>query len=164
MTRPLALIEGDLTIPLPRPFDGLPPPFGSRHRVLREAVQHAVNEIAKPAQATPFPAGVKHILFYKAPPQRVDTSRRRRVGGSEALSANGHDPSAFLPFRLPAGWGNLRGLHHRTDVAARDLLDEGSGKAENGVDHARGRGLAGRDRIREGQTCDGRGGCGTGER
>jgi hypothetical protein len=75
MTRPLALIEGDLTIPLPRPFDGLPPPFGSRHRVLREAVQHAVNEIAKPAQATPFPAGVKHILFYKAPPQRVDTHR-----------------------------------------------------------------------------------------
>jgi hypothetical protein len=75
MTRPLALIEGDLTIPLPRPFDGLPPPFGSRHRVLREAVQHAVSEIAKPAQATPFPLGVKHILFYKAPPQRVDTHR-----------------------------------------------------------------------------------------
>ena len=75
MTRPLALIEGDLTIPLPGPFDGLPPPFGSRHRVLREAVQHAVNEIAKPAQATPFPAGVKHILFYKAPPQRLETHR-----------------------------------------------------------------------------------------
>ncbi|MFM0128129.1 hypothetical protein [Paraburkholderia sediminicola] len=73
MTRPLALIEGDLTIPLPRPFDGLPPPFGSRHRVLREAVQHAVGEIGKLPQASMFPPGVKHVLFYKAPPQRVDT-------------------------------------------------------------------------------------------
>ncbi|MFM0157386.1 hypothetical protein PQR05_15800 [Paraburkholderia sediminicola] len=73
MTRPLALIEGDLTIPLPRPFDGLPPPFGSRHRVLRQAVHHAVSEIAKLPRASMFPPGVKHVLFYKAPPQRVDT-------------------------------------------------------------------------------------------
>ncbi|HEY1998107.1 hypothetical protein [Paraburkholderia sp.] len=71
MTRPLALIEGDLTIPLPRPFDGLPPPFGSRHRGLREAVHRAVSEIADPARARRFPPGVKHVLFYKAPPQRV---------------------------------------------------------------------------------------------
>ncbi|MFM0262588.1 hypothetical protein [Paraburkholderia sediminicola] len=73
MTRPLALIEGDLTIPLPRPFDGLPPPFGSSRRVLSQAVQHAVGEIGKLSQASMFPPGVKHVLFYKAPPQRVDT-------------------------------------------------------------------------------------------
>jgi hypothetical protein len=73
MTRPLALIEGDLTIPLPRPFDGLPPPFGSRRNVLREAVQRAVREPAGPARASLFPPGVKHVLFYKAPPQRVAT-------------------------------------------------------------------------------------------
>jgi hypothetical protein len=65
MTRPLALIEGDLTIPLPRPFDGLPPPFGSHHRVLREAVQHAVNEIAKPKFPHPRkpPSGCKPTCF-----------------------------------------------------------------------------------------------------
>lgn len=73
MTRPLALIEGDLTIPLPRPFDGLPPPFGSRRNVLREAVQRAVREPAGPARASLFPPGVKHVLFYKAPPQRAAT-------------------------------------------------------------------------------------------
>ncbi|RFU48759.1 hypothetical protein [Paraburkholderia sp. DHOC27] len=71
MSRPLALIEGDLTIPLPRPFDGLPPPFGSRYRALREAVHRAVSEIAEPARARRFPPGVKHVLFYKVPPQRV---------------------------------------------------------------------------------------------
>ncbi|MFL9858379.1 hypothetical protein PQR72_21995 [Paraburkholderia madseniana] len=75
MTRPLALIEGDLTIPLPRPFDGLPPPFGTRRRVMREAVQQAVEQVAKPARAFLFPPGAKHILFYKAPPQRVDNGR-----------------------------------------------------------------------------------------
>ncbi|MFM0029040.1 hypothetical protein PQR70_22580 [Paraburkholderia madseniana] len=75
MTRPLALIEGDLTIPLPRPFDGLPPPFGTRRRVMREAVQQAVEQVAKSARAFLFPPGAKHILFYKAPPQRVDNGR-----------------------------------------------------------------------------------------
>ncbi|MFM0203921.1 hypothetical protein PQR53_29150 [Paraburkholderia fungorum] len=75
MTRPLALIEGDLTIPLPRPFDGLPPPFGSRRNVLRDAVQHAVRQTKTPASARPFPPGVKHVLFYKAPPRRTDTHK-----------------------------------------------------------------------------------------
>jgi hypothetical protein len=73
MTRPLALIEGDLTIPLPRPFDGLPPPFGFRRNVMREAVQQAAHHAAKPARASLFPPGVKHVLFYKPPPQRVQT-------------------------------------------------------------------------------------------
>ena len=73
MTRPLALIEGDLTIPLPRPFDGLPPPFGFRRNVMREAVQQAVHPAAKPARASRFPPGVKHVLFYKAPPRRAQT-------------------------------------------------------------------------------------------
>jgi hypothetical protein len=77
MTRPLALIEGDLTIPLPRPFDGLPPPFGSRRRVVREAVQQAVREAVDPVpqRARSFPPGVRHVLFYKARPQRVDPHR-----------------------------------------------------------------------------------------
>ncbi|SDF98210.1 hypothetical protein [Paraburkholderia phenazinium] len=75
MTRPMALIEGDLTIPLPRPYDGLPPPFGIRRRVMREAVHQAVRETAAPAQLDRFPPGVQHVLFYKAPPQRVDTGR-----------------------------------------------------------------------------------------
>ncbi|MFL9990184.1 hypothetical protein PQR34_03575 [Paraburkholderia sediminicola] len=76
MTRPLALIEGDLTIPLPRPFDGLPPPFGARRRVMREAVQQAVGQVAKPVWgASRFPPGTKHVLFYKAPPRRVDSGR-----------------------------------------------------------------------------------------
>ncbi len=75
MTRPLALIEGDLTIPLPRPFDGLPPPFGAHRRMLREAVQKAVEQVARPARAPRFPPGVTHILSYRASPQRVDTTR-----------------------------------------------------------------------------------------
>jgi hypothetical protein len=75
MTRPLALIEGDLTIPLPLPFDGLPPPFGARRRPMRAAVQQAVKSVTAPARASRFPPGVKHILFYKAPPQHVDNGR-----------------------------------------------------------------------------------------
>lgn len=74
MTRPLALIEGDLTIPLPRPFDGLPPPFGVRRRLLREAVHQAIEEPAQPAwRPGMVPPGVKHILSYKIPQRKVDT-------------------------------------------------------------------------------------------
>jgi len=76
MNRPLALIEGDLTIPLPRPFDGLPPPFGTRRRLKHEAAQRAGNEVAGTAQVIPFPLGTRHALFfYKAPPQCRDTQR-----------------------------------------------------------------------------------------
>jgi hypothetical protein len=75
MTRPLALIEGDLTIPLPRPYDGLPPPFGFHRNTVHEARQRAVRQPAAPRAAGSFPPGVKHILFYKVLPQRVDASR-----------------------------------------------------------------------------------------
>jgi hypothetical protein len=75
MNRPLALIEGNLAIPLPRPFDGLPPPFGARRRLMREAMHRTVNGATKPSRASLFPPGVKHVLFYKAPPKRVDAGR-----------------------------------------------------------------------------------------
>lgn len=75
MNRPLALIEGDLTIPLPRPFDGLPPPFGARRRLMHEVAQNAVNKVGRSAQVIPFPPGVRHVLFYTTPPQRADTRR-----------------------------------------------------------------------------------------
>jgi hypothetical protein len=76
MTRPLALIEGDLAMPLLRPYDGLPPPFGSiRRRVMREAVHRAVRETVTPAQPSRFPPDVMHILSYKAPSHRIDTGR-----------------------------------------------------------------------------------------
>ena len=74
MTRPLALIEGDLTIPLPRPFDGLPPPFGSRRNLMREAVQRTMRESTRPRPSSLFPPGVRHVLFYKVPLRRVDNS------------------------------------------------------------------------------------------
>ena len=86
MNRPLALIEGALAIPKPRPFDGLPPPFGSRRRTARAATQDATQPIAqteaqralqdavqrRPQQARPgpFPPGAK-LFFYKVPPRRV---------------------------------------------------------------------------------------------
>ena len=73
MTRPLALIEGDLSIPLPRPFDCLPPPFGSRRNLIREAVRRTAHETTRTRQANRFPPGVRHVLIYKAPPRRVDT-------------------------------------------------------------------------------------------
>jgi hypothetical protein len=74
MTRPLALIEGDLTIPLPRPYDGLPPPFGVRRSLLREAVNQAVEKSGRPTRLPGmFPPGVKHILLYKLPERKVDT-------------------------------------------------------------------------------------------
>ncbi|MFM0730197.1 hypothetical protein PQQ52_06820 [Paraburkholderia sediminicola] len=91
MNRPLALIEGDLAFPKPRPFDGLPPPFGSRRRVAwdaaqrqpqlaaqtaaQQAIQDAVQRKPQPARTSPVPLGVKHILFYKTPPQRTDPHR-----------------------------------------------------------------------------------------
>ncbi|NMM01130.1 hypothetical protein HHL24_24705 [Paraburkholderia sp. RP-4-7] len=95
MNRPQALIEGDLAFPKPRPFDGLPPPFGSRRRAARvaaqnaaqpepqpaaqtvaqQAIQDAVQRKEQPARQSPFPPGVRHVLFYKAPPQRSDAHR-----------------------------------------------------------------------------------------
>lgn len=76
MTQPLALIKGNLAIPLPRPYDGLPPPFGVRRRLVREAVRQVVEEVAKPAgRRSMFPPGVKHVLFYKTPARKVDTQR-----------------------------------------------------------------------------------------
>jgi hypothetical protein len=95
MNRPQALIEGDLAFPKPRPFDGLPPPFGSRRRAAQaaaqttaqrapqpaaqteaqQAIQDAVQRKEQPARQSPFPPGVKHILFYKAPRQRSDPHR-----------------------------------------------------------------------------------------
>jgi hypothetical protein len=95
MNRPQALIEGDLAFPKPRPFDGLPPPFGSRRRAARvaaqnaaqpepqpaaqieaqQAIQDAVQRKEQPARQGPFPPGVRHVLFYKAPPQRSDAHR-----------------------------------------------------------------------------------------
>lgn len=91
MNRPLALIEGDLAFPKPRPFDGLPPPFGSRRgaawnaaqrepqvttqTAAQQALQDAVQRKPQPLRASPFPPGVKHILFYKTPPQRTDPHR-----------------------------------------------------------------------------------------
>ncbi|NPT39924.1 hypothetical protein GNZ12_01010 [Paraburkholderia sp. 1N] len=95
MNRPLALIDGALAFPKPRPFDGLPPPFGSRRRTARataqdatqrasqpiaqtgaqRAMQDAVQRRAQQARPGPFPPGVKHLFFYKVPPQRVDSHR-----------------------------------------------------------------------------------------
>jgi hypothetical protein len=91
MSRPLALIEGDLALPVARPFDALPPPFGSRRRPAQTAAQrepqpgartgaqqvieNAVQRGASAARRGPFPPGVKFLLFYKLP-QRRDHSRR----------------------------------------------------------------------------------------
>ncbi|MFM0228000.1 hypothetical protein [Paraburkholderia dipogonis] len=91
MNRPLALIEGDLALPIPRPFDALPPPFGSRRRlapvaVQREpqpapltaaqrAIQDAVRRPASPARRGPFPPGAKFLFFYKLPQQRDQSHR-----------------------------------------------------------------------------------------
>ncbi|WP_454829248.1 hypothetical protein [Paraburkholderia xenovorans] len=91
MNRPLALIEGDLALPIARPFDALPPPFGSRRRPVQtaaqpepqarsrtaaqQAIQHAVQRREPVARRGPLPPGVKFLLFYKLPQQR-DHSRR----------------------------------------------------------------------------------------
>jgi hypothetical protein len=83
MNRPLALIEGNLAFPKPRPFDGLPPPFGSGRRTpkpvaqteAQQAIQAAVQRDEQPARQGTFPPGVKHVLFYKAPPPRSNPHR-----------------------------------------------------------------------------------------
>jgi hypothetical protein len=95
MTRPLALIEGDLAFPKPRPFDGLPPPFGSRRGAARvteqrepplaaqtatqtaaqQAIQDAVQRKSQPMRTGLLPPGVKHVLFWNAPPQRPNPHR-----------------------------------------------------------------------------------------
>jgi hypothetical protein len=83
MNRPLAVIEGNLAFPKPRPFDGLPPPFGSRRRTApaatqteaQQSIQDAVQRKAQPERQRAFPPGVKHVLFYKTPRQRPDAHR-----------------------------------------------------------------------------------------
>ncbi|MFM0736936.1 hypothetical protein PQQ51_06790 [Paraburkholderia xenovorans] len=79
MNRPLALIEGNLAFPKPKPFDGLPPPFGSRRQDAQTASQHLmptpVQRSFWPAPAHRLPPRVRHILFYKAAPKRAEAYR-----------------------------------------------------------------------------------------
>lgn len=101
MNRPLALIEGDLALPIPRPFDVLPPPFGSRRRQARisaqreaqpaplaatqQGGQNAMQGPASAARRGRFPPDVKFFFFYKLPPQR-DYSQRFAEQLAEARS------------------------------------------------------------------------------
>ncbi|WP_429303932.1 hypothetical protein [Paraburkholderia sp. GAS199] len=90
----MALIEGNLAIPKPRPFDGLPPPFGTRAREVAIGKQSAMQREEAPVQVAAqqafkeaaeqkspvaprnsFPPGVRHFLFYKLPVRRPDTHR-----------------------------------------------------------------------------------------
>ncbi|MFM0210134.1 hypothetical protein PQQ96_22285 [Paraburkholderia sediminicola] len=74
MNRPLALIEGDLAIPKPLPFDRLPPPFGLGRRAAHSP--YALKQgAARLARTNRFPPDTKHILFYKVPPKPVDSHR-----------------------------------------------------------------------------------------
>ncbi|WP_240975516.1 hypothetical protein [Paraburkholderia aromaticivorans] len=85
------MIEGDLALPIPRPFDALPPPFGSWRRqaqaraqrepqpaaltIARQAMQNAMQRPASPARRVRLPPGAKFFFFYKSPPQRDDSHR-----------------------------------------------------------------------------------------
>ncbi|MFP3569453.1 hypothetical protein [Paraburkholderia sp. SIMBA_030] len=127
MNRPLALIEGALAIPKPLPFDGLPPPFGSRRRTAQaaaaaqhaaqyepqpvaqteaqQAVQDAVQRRPQQTRPSLFPPGAKHVLFYKAPSRRVD-SHRFDVAMAEAkryLEAGRVRPRSSRSDRVLAG-------------------------------------------------------------
>ncbi|AXL50599.1 hypothetical protein DSC91_002890 [Paraburkholderia caffeinilytica] len=75
MNQPQALIQGDLALPKLWPFDDVPPPFGSKRRAAKQAMQDAIRRIANPAVQSRIPPGVKHILLYKSPPRRVDSHR-----------------------------------------------------------------------------------------
>ncbi|ACD21156.1 hypothetical protein [Paraburkholderia phytofirmans] len=91
MNRPLALIEGDLALPIPLPFDALPPPFGSWRRqgrtaaqrephpaaaaVAQQAIQNAMRRPPSTASRGPVPPGARFLFFYKLP-QQPDHSRR----------------------------------------------------------------------------------------
>jgi hypothetical protein len=83
MTRPSALIEGDLALPNARPFRSLPPPFGSRREPARTAPQRDAQRVAAAsAQQTigngarhktqvrrgPLPPGTMFRFFYKVRP------------------------------------------------------------------------------------------------
>ncbi|MFM0392703.1 hypothetical protein [Paraburkholderia phytofirmans] len=110
MNRPLALIEGDLALPIPRPFDALPPPFGSWRRqaptaaqrkpqpaapgVAQQAIQNAMRRPA--STASPVPPGARFLFFYKLP-QQPDHSRRFEEQLAEAryyLEMGGARPSS----------------------------------------------------------------------
>ncbi|PRX35816.1 hypothetical protein B0G75_1015 [Paraburkholderia sp. BL18I3N2] len=112
MNRPLALIEGDLALPIPRPFDALPPPFGSwrrqartaaqrephpaAHAVAQQAIQNAMRRPASTASRGPVPSGARFLFFYKLP-QQPDHSRRFEEQLAEAryyLEMGGARPSS----------------------------------------------------------------------
>ncbi|MGF6572241.1 hypothetical protein ABH945_004362 [Paraburkholderia sp. GAS333] len=80
MTRPLALIEGDLALPDARLLSSLPPPFGLRpqparstaqrdaERVAAAAAQEAIRTAARhktPVRRKPLPPGTMFRFFYK---------------------------------------------------------------------------------------------------
>jgi hypothetical protein len=79
MTRPFALIEGDLALPNARLLHGLPPPFGSQRRAARvasprrtqpvpAAAQQAIQNVVRhktPLRRSPLPPGTMFRFFYK---------------------------------------------------------------------------------------------------
>ncbi|REE23309.1 hypothetical protein B0G71_6558 [Paraburkholderia sp. BL27I4N3] len=112
MNRPLALIEGDLALPSLRPFDALPPPFGSWRRQARTAarrepqpaahvaaqqvIQNAMRRSASPASRGLVPPGAKVLFLYKLP-QQPDHSHRFEEQLAEAryyLGMGGARPSS----------------------------------------------------------------------
>ena len=70
MSRLHTSVEGCLTIPLPRPFDGLPPPFGLRRNAMRKPEQLAVRQAKA---STSMEACPPYVLPDKPLLQRADT-------------------------------------------------------------------------------------------
>lgn len=91
MTRPLALIDGNLALPNAWSLGGLPPPFGSSRRpasaaargeaqraaitTAERAIQNAVQRKAPLLRGSRVPPGAKFRFFYKLP-QKRDLSYR----------------------------------------------------------------------------------------
>ncbi|HEX7910393.1 MAG TPA: hypothetical protein VF534_20195 [Paraburkholderia sp.] len=147
MNRPLALIEGDLALPMTRPLEGLPPPFGSRRRLAQadarraprvaapteaqQAILGALQRKAPPVGNSRLPAGVKHILFYKLPPQRdhfsrfdaqlVEAKRYLEMGKARPLSSRTDHVLAatiFVTCSIALAWLLATCTTHNADQAA----------------------------------------------
>jgi hypothetical protein len=70
MNGPFALIGGDLALPLLRPFDGVPPPFGAYGTATKAAAQKAVRQNDESADGR-RPTKVRHTFFYQPVPPRA---------------------------------------------------------------------------------------------
>jgi hypothetical protein len=127
MTRPLALIEGDLALPDARLLRGLPPPFGSRRQSARTAPQREMQRAAQRAAEHDAQHAAQHVTAIAAQ-QTIRRAIRHKAPVRQRPLPPGTLFRFFYKVRQPRDYST----HFNAQLAeARYYLDAGKTPARS---------------------------------